>query len=131
MTELIVFPDTGAILIDYLVEVLDVPVVSKIPADRPGAFVRVRRTGGPLRNIVTDEPTITVDCWADDEGDAHDLAQLVRAHLHALPGQMLDDVPVYRVTEFAGPADLPDPLSDQPRFTQTFAVAVRGAVTGS
>ena len=35
--------------------------------------------------------------------------------------------PVYRVTEFAGPAYLPDPDSTHDRLTFTVAVALRGA----
>jgi hypothetical protein len=53
------------------------------------------------------------------------MAQLARAVLHDLLGTVVDGVLVCKVDEFSGPVNLPDPLSDQPRYTQTFSVALR------
>lgn len=124
MIEPIVFPDAVEVVCDHLRTELDpTPVVSRVPTTRPAAFVRVMRVGGVRRNLVTDEATLTVEAWAASEQAAHDLAQLARAHIYAMPG----DGDVYRVTEFSGPALLPDPLSDQPRYSLTVAVATVGA----
>jgi len=127
VAELIVFGDTVALVASVLAAGCDVPTGTRVPTDRPSTFIRVIRTGGPRSNLVTDAAQITVESWADTDGEAHDLAQLARAVLHALPGDVVDGVPVYRVEEFSGPADLPDPLSNQSRYSQTFAVHTRGA----
>jgi hypothetical protein len=125
---MVTFPDAVALLIDYLNDNIVEPVVHRIPNPRPATFVTVRRTGGPKRNLVTDQAQVTVESWAASDEDAHDLAQEVRALLNDLGDgvKSLDGVAVYRCDELAGPADLPDPLSDQARFTQSFSVALRG-----
>lgn len=124
--EVITFPDATALLIDHLDSQIVEPVHHKIPNPRPTTFVTLRRTGGVKRNLVTDEPQITAECWALTDEAAHDLAQEVRGVLNALPGTTLDGVDVYRVDELSGPADLPDPVSGEARYTQSFSVALRG-----
>jgi hypothetical protein len=125
----VLFPDVEEIVVSYLNGVLTEQVVTEIPNPRPASFVQVLRTGGPRRNLVTDEPQITVHSFgkpsAGGSQQAQDLAQRVRAWLHDLPLEDLNN-PVYRVDELSGPANLPDPLSDQPRYTQSFSLAVRG-----
>lgn len=124
MIETIVFPDAVSIVCDHLrTELSPTPAVSRVPTTRPDTFVRVQRVGGVRRNLVTDEATLTVEAWAATEQAAHDLSQLARAHVYAMPG----DGDVYRVTEISGPSLLPDPLSDQPRYSFTVAVATVGA----
>lgn len=128
MPPVIVFPDAAALLADHLRGVLDdVHVGTRVPTDRPATFVLVRRLGGVRNTIVSDEPMIGVECWAATDATAHDLAQLCRGHLHALPGAVLAGTVVYRVADVGGPSDLPDPLSDQPRFVFTVSVGMRGA----
>lgn len=128
---MILFPDAEAIICEYLSDVLTEQVVTQIPNPRPETFVQVLRVGGPLRNLVTDEATVTISSFGRLQQEAHDLSQRVRGWLHDLPYESLPN-PVYRITEFTGPANLPDPLSDQARYSQTFSVAVRGYVsTGS
>lgn len=126
MSDVITFPDTVALLIGHLDANLTEPVRHRIPNPRPATFVTLRRTGGPKRNLVTDQAQVTAESWADTDQAAHDLAQEVRALLNALPGTVVDGVAVYRCDELSGPADLPDPLSDQARYSQSFSVALRG-----
>lgn len=133
--EVIVFPDTEELLRAYLERALPrygypVPVVVKIPDERPPSFVAVPRVGGTKKTLVTDGPTIGFQCWAARDKAASDLAQVVRALVHSLPGTDSLGVPVYRVQEFAGPVNLPESLSASPRYTFTAALDVRGrAVT--
>lgn len=129
--ELIVFPDTVALVVDFLADEVGCHVGNTVPTDRPTQFVVVRRVGGVLRNFVADSATLTVECWADLAENAHDLAQWCRGLLHTMPGQQFDGVTVYKIDELAGPADLPDPLSDQPRYSFTVSVTVRGSVSAS
>lgn len=137
MNEVIVFPDAVALLIGYLDEQLDgygitAPVHRQIPEERPAEFVRVLLTGGVRDTLVTDTPQVTFEAWAATAPRAHDIAQIARALVNALPGRTVAGVAVYRVDEFGGPVDLPDPASGQQRFTWTATVAVRGeAFTGS
>ena len=135
MAEVIVFPDCTALVIGYLRTELaarfpTATVGSRIPSPNPGDFVRIFRTGGVQQLLVTDQVQLTVEAYADQDGDderAHDLAQIVRGLLHALPGTMQSGVPFYGVTELSGPQNLPDPVTNKPRFTQSLHVSVRGA----
>lgn len=127
----VVFPDATAVLVSFLRTELaarsdSATVGSRVPNPRPDRFVLVRRVGGPALNRVADNATVTIECWDLAAEDAHDLAQLCRALVHSLPGSERSGTPIYRVTELAGPGELPDPLSDHPRYTVTMQVAMRG-----
>jgi hypothetical protein len=123
---MVLFPDAAATVISHLADNLAAPIHGRVPNPRPDTFVVVQRVGGPKRNIVTDEATLIAESWAETPADAHDLAQNVRELINDLPGQIIDGVPVYRVEEASGPGWLPDPESQQARYTQTFSVALRG-----
>lgn len=128
---MVTYPDAAALVASHLRTELPANgftgrVVSVIPDQRVDVTL-VRRVGGTTRNEVTDAALLTVEAWAADEGAAMDRLQKARAILHDLPGTVLDDTPVYRVVEVAGPAALPDPLSTQPRATCTVEVWLRGA----
>lgn len=92
---------------------------------RPATFVTVQRTGGPRLTPVSEAAQITVDAWANNTEAAHDLSQLVRAFIHQMRGEVVDGVQVYDVDEFGGPADLPDPTSEQARYTFTLSITLR------
>jgi hypothetical protein len=130
--EVIVFPDAEALLIAYLTAALaahdwaDVVVAVTMPNPRPVRCVLVPRVGGARRSLVVDAATIGAEAWAATETEAHDLAQLVRGLLAALPGRILDGTVVSRIEELGGPANLPDPVSGHARYTFTVAVHVRG-----
>jgi hypothetical protein len=125
----ITFPEMTALVALHLVDQIEDPVYAyRLPEARPARFVFVVRTGGPRRNIVTDQAQITVESWAETDEDAANLGQQVRGILNALPGTSIEGVPIYRVDEASGLADLPDPVSSQPRTTQTFSIAARGSV---
>lgn len=131
MAETIVFPDVTAAMTTLLRSRLaalgsSVPVGTRVPNPRPAAFVLVRRVGGATRNLVVDEATLVVEAWAANESASHDLAQLARAVVHSALGTTTTAGTIYRTDEFAGPASLPDPDSDQARHTFTVSVAARG-----
>lgn len=134
MAEVILFPDVEAALVTYLTAALgargdSATVHVSVPKVRPARFVLVPRLGGPRAGLVVDAATIGFECWAATKSQAAALARLVRGLVNALPGQTTAGVTFYRVSEFAGPANLPDPLSDQARYTFTASVRCRG-VTG-
>lgn len=103
--------------------------VHDIPATRPATFVRVFRTGGPRTNLVVDGAQITVESWAPTADVAATNAEAVRAHLNALPEQAGQTLPIYKIEELSGPAELPDPASTSRRFTWTVLVHIRGVST--
>lgn len=133
-TEVIAFPDLEALLVDYLNGELPrwlaepVPLVSvQVPDERPDTFVVVPRRGGTRRNLVTDQVTIGVESWSTSPQAAYDVVQVVRGLIFALRGATLGATAVvYRVQEYAGPANLPDPVSAHSRYVATFAIDVRG-----
>lgn len=129
--EPIAFPDTEALLVTYLGAELaargdSATVHTQIPTTRPARFVVVPRVGGPRRNLVVDSPTIAVESWANTAESAYGLCRIVRALLGALPGRVVDGVPFYRIDEFSGPVNLPDPESYQARYTLTVSLSLRG-----
>lgn len=121
----VIFPDAVEMVIDYLSDALDVPVVHQVPKPRPAEFVTVKRTGGVSSGVV-DAAQLTFECWANSSADAGELAAEVRALVSAMAGTTVNGTPVYRVEEFSGPQDFPDPESTQQRWTFTAAVHVRG-----
>lgn len=132
MSPLVVFPDAAAVVVDHLraqfaARDVAATVGTRIPNPRPARHVRVRRIGGPRRNIVADGPHVSVEAWGPTDEEAADLAQLCRGLIHAMHGTTIAGVAVYGVSELAGPAELPDPTSDQPRYVQTFEITLRGA----
>lgn len=123
----VLMPDAVAVLTSHLRTVLASPVHARIPADRPASFLLVQRTGGPRTDIVRDAAQVTLEAFGTTEKEAHDLIQLARAHVHALRGTAVGGTSVYAVREFAGPGNLPDPVSESPRYSMTFQVSLRGA----
>jgi hypothetical protein len=131
MTEVIVFPDVEATLIDHfntrLANAGDAArAFDAVPTQRPDRFLRVMRVGGTVRNLVIDQATVVVEAWDVTNAKASDLCLLVRAWLFALKGQTVGTVQVKDVSELGGPARLPDPQSTQPRYTFTASVQTRG-----
>lgn len=129
----VLFADATALVIDHLHSALAshagpaTPVMQNVPTQRPPRFVTVLRTGGPRLNLVVDGAQITVDSWGKNDEDAADLAQLNRALINAMRGTTVAGHAIYRIDEVGGPANLPDPVSNQSRYRQTFIVAIRGA----
>lgn len=122
----VLFGDSEAAAIGHVRATLGtVPVVSVVPSPRPERFVTISRTGGTKQSQVTEVSQLTIDAWGDSKEDAQDLAQVARQAVHDLRGREVGGVTFHRVSEFGGPAWLPDPDSTQPRFTFTVQVLVR------
>lgn len=106
----------------------------KRPATLPDSFIYIHRTGGPRRDMVTDNAQLTIECYgrskaSPDEALAFRVAQFVRSIMNALEGNLLGGNQVDSVNEFSGAYNDPDPLaSTHARFTATYQLAVRGEV---
>ncbi|MET9729687.1 hypothetical protein ABZZ79_03170 [Streptomyces sp. NPDC006458] len=107
-TPVYVFPDAEKAAVTVLRAALDtgVTVGTEWPASLPerlgGGVVSVSRGGGATvqRNVIEDV-TLDIDVLAADKGAAQDLAQLVRAHLHAARGNTVEDAKIYAVADLS------------------------------
>jgi len=129
MTELILPPD-GEDLLRLalqvkLPEVLgrDVSCHTDVPAVRPAEFVVVRQVGGQRRNVATWVPTLVVESWNLRKSKAWQLTAAVDGLMYWFTE--IAGYTVYDVEEYAGPAWLPDSLTDHARYTATYAVPIR------
>lgn len=123
----VVGDDLLANLVALLTDQLDgVTVASRRPAtDNLGSdpTVVVRLTGGQLSGVIADSPTVTVEAWAPTTIEASALLSRARNSLRAAAHEGRSGLRRYR--EFAGPADLPDPDTTNPRYTLTASLVTR------
>lgn len=128
----LIFPDAVALALDQLNVELPiilgeaVPTGNRVPSPRPERFVRVQRQGGTRITVVTEAAQLAVEAWAADVAGAQQLAQVCRSILHGMKGRTFGGIPVYRVEDVGGPAEVADPLSDQPRAQFAVAIHLRG-----
>ena len=132
MSVAVLFPDVEQLLCMLLpsrlaAHGLSYPVGTRVPNPRPAAFWRIEVGGGNRRDLVVDNPTVTVESWAGTETQASLMARTVRAVLESLAGVVSDGAVVYRGRDFSAPANLPDPTSSQVRYTSTGSILLRGA----
>lgn len=115
----------GSVIIWMRPLVTPVPVVARVPRERPESFLVVHRLGGPRVPPVIDNPTVGLEAWGKTQDQAWALIQQGRALIWSLQGGTVNGIAVYRVEEFAGPAWLPDPDTDTPRYTVTLSIRHR------
>lgn len=135
MTELITFPDADEVLWTFLdtqlqtdADYAGVHAAGLIPKARPSRLVRVRLGGGTEVDVITTQPTVFVESYAAKFEDAKKLAGFCHAQiLRAGRDGWFGSIATRGVDVISRPQDLPDPLTDQARFTATYAVMLRGA----
>jgi len=126
----IVFADTTWLVVDairdgFTIQGLAVIVDNEVPDDAT-RYVVVRRQGGPRLDQFRDAAQIRVESIAPTKTEAHDNAQVARAYIQAMRGSVRHGTAIYRIDELAGPAELPDPISQLPRYVFTEVVHTRG-----
>lgn len=131
MAEVVVFPDVEGAAALFLRTALKVhgwtvTVATRVPATMPANMVRVSRTGGTRRDLVTDRPQLTIECWAADSIKASELARLAQGLMHSAAGAEVAGVWVRSVEEVGGIQSLPDPDTNKPRYQFTVRWHVRG-----
>ena len=123
-----VFPDSEALVVQWLAAELPVSVTTDLNGWRAGnRRVVITRTGGvPSLAIRVDNPRIDVDVFADTKESAHDLAQQARAAVHEMPSGDFTDAGavVANVTDELGLAYIPDPDTRAPRYVFALRLAV-------
>lgn len=94
-----------------------------------GESVAIFRTGGVMRDPVTDAAQITIECAARTKARSAALANEISSLVHALVGDEVNGHAVQHVDEFAGPVFFP--TEDRPaRYTQTLSLHVSAEVLG-
>jgi hypothetical protein len=126
---MLIDPDAEKLLIDFLATALpdngfpDVEVSDRYPQAKVES-VTVIRTGGARRDIVTDQPQISIDVRAARNSRAVEIINVVRALINDLWGTALDGFMIYNVDELSGPYSNPaEP--DWCRYSQNFILAIR------
>lgn len=130
MAEILVAPGIESLLVSGISarSSADVWVATKIPNPRPDKLVRVRRAGGPRTSLVIDNPTVLIECWAETEVDAENLASLTAGIVASLDGETIDGHMILHSEILGGPVNDPDPDSATPRYTLTALLRTRADV---
>lgn len=90
----------------------------------PATFVRVSRTGGIRRDLITDLAMLTFECWDTTKDKAAQLAVTTRTLVQALYGDFQGSTVLSWDSEVAGPTYFPHPDTGTPRFQHTQQVAI-------
>lgn len=128
MTEYAIARDVEALVHAFLTPAMSdlgeaVPVVTTLPKELATRFVQVVLDGGSRRDHVTDSAVITVRAWGSNKVDSRGLAGLAYAALIAWPTE--SDSPIRRTVSIGGPAWLPDPVTNRPRYQATVSLDLR------
>ena len=130
--EVILFPDTEALLITYLNAAYAASVTYasgvagvNVPESRTNLFTRLYRVGGSVPEIVVERSTFLVECYGLTTVTASALARFTQAQLLAV--DEVSNVALYTPQLFSALSNLPDPNVDtHERYTFTFSVGARG-----
>lgn len=126
MVDQVEFADAADVAITVADTAAAAPVSGDVPNPRPDRFATITRHGGVSRHHgLIDEAILVVEAWGLTPTEAHDLGQTIRSALLAASGTVVDGWTIYQVEDIAGPGDLPDPRTDQPRVTLTMKFPVR------
>lgn len=129
MAEIVVFPDVEALVVSVLNTAFPtrgeatLKASTRVPNPRPAEFVKVLAGGGLDETKVSEAALITIEGWAKTEARAFAICELARAILRSQDGD------IRGVRGFSYPQNLPDPVSDQVRYTSTGDVRVWGTTT--
>lgn len=122
----LLFPDATQAAIGYLRSALEARSDSAVVGDRqPNVprWVAIHRVGGGRRQVVIDDSTLVVRCGAPTAEEATDLAQLSRAILDTMPGNVANVI----LISDSNFSDDEDPVSDRPFSPFSITVSMRGA----
>lgn len=132
MAELISFPDPESVLTSFLTAqnvsgtFAGVKASTQVPNPRPNEFVRVLLVGGFQETLVTDVPRLVVEAWGNSKSRAQGLAARCRSLIDAAARDgVMGSATLLRVNVVSRPANLPDPDSNQYRYTATYELALR------
>lgn len=124
--------DPVKVVRSYLLDKYPWPVtITKNRPNLTGRHVTIRRSGGVgIQAKVVDPAWLTVECFAENDEQAADLAHLTWGLLFGMEGAQANGVQIYRVSAIAAPNDFPLAAAGEmqrPRFTMTVQVQTRAA----
>jgi hypothetical protein len=121
------FADVEAAVMSWLGGGLTEYVGDQVPSKEQRPGIVVIRLGGPRINVAAEDATVTIEAWAQPGQwpAAHALILRARQRMHAVVGTLVDGVTFVKVSEFAGPGRLIDPVSGAARYVMTFSLRVR------
>lgn len=130
MVEVLVAPDVEGVVAGFLRSGLSDrgragTVATRVPEIMPARMVRVSLTGGSRRDVVTDRPQVTVECWESSSVEASATARLCEGLLFSAAGSSVGGVWVRRVESVGGVQFFPDPDTNSPRYQFTVRLDVR------
>ena len=114
------WPKVEAIVVTHL-ESYGHNASAKVPDPIPSLFVQVILTGNRQRSLTVRDSLVTLDCWAQTESEASDLADAVYSDL----SNMSNDAAYLPEGEdgwAGGPYSMPDPISGRARYQMTAVV---------
>jgi hypothetical protein len=137
VAQVVTFANPAQVVWEFLTAQLpargfNVKATGLVPNPRPTEFVRVRLGGGTSVDIITDEPTVFVESFAATYNRAQDLSAMCHSLILAAGREGRFGTGRYTrgVEVISRPQDLPDPVTEQPRYSATYAVKLRGTVAG-
>ncbi len=101
-----------------------IPVVTRVPRDRPDEWVQIRRIGGTTATV-RDVARLDVIAWAATEPRATEIGLLARTAIWKLAGKATLGPMCYRVAEFMGPRQLDDDATGTPQLWFTVDLHIR------
>ncbi len=125
-------PDVIALTRTYLLTQLatasstggQVPVLTRVPRDRPPEWLQIRRAGGGAATV-QDIARLDVFAWAVTEDRANAIGSTARAALWALAETSKLGPMCYRVAELMGPRMVDDDETGTPQLWFTIDLHVR------
>jgi hypothetical protein len=134
VAERVDFPDPEGVLCAFLTAqnvygtYAGVKASTKVPATRPARFIRAYSIGGFDPTMVTAVTRFVVEGWGATESAAQGLCSRAVAQIvTAARAGVMGSTTVTSVNVVSRPQNLPDPDSNQSRYTATVEVAMRGA----
>jgi hypothetical protein len=130
----VVFPDAEALVVGYLADRLGATVhvgtelpenITEVVKGLDGVVAVALLDTADALDFVLQDPAVEIGVLAASKAAAHDLAQVARAHMKAMPGQHAGVV-VYRTTS-AGFSWEPDEVTNLPQYVLTYELRVRPA----
>lgn len=110
----------------YLSRGMTVKVGTKVPNPMPSAVVRVSLVDSARITLLHHQASILVECWADSESAASDLARTTYALIFALEGEEVGGKWVAQVTEMGGVVNFADLDAGVPRYQFTVDLLIAG-----
>ncbi len=138
MKPVVYLPDTAEAVAAYLTAALadrsesyvkGVTVSTKMPNPVPLPYVRVRRVGGQVRDVVIDRATVDALIWHTDDDKRMALGRLTYDLLLAIQNDTVGGVLLYSASDFLAPIKVPDPTDSNRHVVMTTAQVIARATT--